>query len=272
MKKERIDLLLVEQGLVESREKAKRSIMAGLVLADGQRVDKAGMKVPVDAELRLKGQESPYVGRGGLKLERALQLFPLQVKDKIVLDVGASTGGFTDCALQHGASLVYAVDVGYNQLAWKLRRHEQVVVMERTNFRYAGLEDFTEGRPHTAVMDVSFISIRLMLPVIKSILPAEGEVMALIKPQFEAGREDVGRKGIVRDPAVHERVIKEMIAFAESLGYAPKGIAPSPIRGGGGNREFLLYLTCSGEGSITAGDIAEALHEQERSSLEGTDE
>ncbi|SDN40405.1 TlyA family RNA methyltransferase [Alkalicoccus daliensis] len=251
MKKERIDVLLVEQGFFESREKAKRSVMAGLVLADGERVDKAGAKVAIEAELTIKGNAIPYVSRGGLKLERAVKEFKLSLEEKIVLDIGASTGGFTDCALQNGAKLVYALDVGYNQLAWKLRQHEQVVVMERTNFRYCTLEDFPQGRPEFATIDVSFISLKLILPVLKDILTADGEVSALIKPQFEAGREQVGKKGIVRDRKVHESVIEEMITFSELLGFTVQNIIPSPIRGGEGNIEFLMHLQRKGKSNFS---------------------
>ncbi|MFB4164607.1 TlyA family RNA methyltransferase [Alteribacillus sp. JSM 102045] len=242
MKKERIDVLLVEQGFFESREKAKRSIMAGLVLADNERVDKPGTKIERTADLRLKGEPVPYVSRGGLKLEKALKVFPLDLKDKIVLDIGASTGGFTDCALQNGASRVYAVDVGYNQLAWKLRKHEKVEVMERFNFRYAAPEHFQKGKPEAAVADVSFISLKLLLPPLSNILAEDSQVCLLIKPQFEAGREKVGKKGIIRDAKVHRQVIDDILFFAESAGFTPKGIDYSPITGGDGNIEFLLYM------------------------------
>ncbi|WP_147802864.1 TlyA family RNA methyltransferase [Alkalicoccus halolimnae] len=261
MKKERIDILLVEKGLIETREKAKRTIMAGLVLANGERVDKAGAKVPVEAEITLKGNVLPYVSRGGLKLKRAIEIFALSLSGKIVLDIGASTGGFTDCALQHGARLVYALDVGYNQLAWKMRQHEQVIVMERTNFRYCTPEDFSSGAPEFVTIDVSFISLRLILPVVKEVLSEGGEVSALIKPQFEAGRDDVGRKGIVRDPEVHKRVLQDMLLFSEKTGFAVKNIIPSPIRGGEGNIEFLMYLTTDGESEFAQDDIKQAVKE-----------
>jgi 23S rRNA (cytidine1920-2'-O)/16S rRNA (cytidine1409-2'-O)-methyltransferase len=255
MKKERIDVLLVDQGIIDSREKAKRTIMAGLVLADGERVDKAGTKVPVDAVLTLKGEISPYVSRGGLKLKKAVEAFHLNLKDKIVLDIGASTGGFTDCALQEGARLVYSLDVGYNQLAWKLRQHEQVIVMERTNFRYCTPADFDQGQPDFATIDVSFISLRLILPALKEIISADGEVSALIKPQFEAGRDEVGKKGIVRDPSVHEKVLKRTAEIAEEAGFAVINIVPSPIRGGEGNIEFLMYLRASGKSEYGEDEI-----------------
>lgn len=261
MKKERIDVLLVEQGLFESREKAKRSVMAGLVLADGERIDKSGAKVSVDAELTIKGNAIPYVSRGGLKLERAIKAFDLQLQDKVVLDIGASTGGFTDCALQNGAKLVYALDVGYNQLAWKLRQHEQVVVMERTNFRYCTKKDFNHGIPDFATIDVSFISLRIILPVLRAILSENGQVSALIKPQFEAGREQVGKKGIIRDRKVHEKVIEEMVTFSEHLGFSVQEIVPSPIKGGEGNIEFLMHLHYEGKAGFSSGQIKSLVNE-----------
>ncbi|PYZ94361.1 TlyA family rRNA (cytidine-2'-O)-methyltransferase [Salipaludibacillus keqinensis] len=249
MKKERVDILLVEQGLIETREKAKRTIMAGLVLANGERVDKPGQKIAVDSDLSLKGHISPYVSRGGLKLKRAIDVFQFDLQNKIVLDIGSSTGGFTDCALQEGAKLVYALDVGYNQLAWKLRQDDRVVVMERVNFRYCSKEDFTQGQPDFATIDVSFISLKLILPVLKTILTEGGNVSALIKPQFEAGREEVGKKGIIRDKKIHLKVVKTIIQFSEQLGYTVHGLAPSPIRGGEGNIEFLLHLQIKPEES-----------------------
>lgn len=242
MKKERIDVLVVEKGLAETREKAKRTIMAGLVLANGERIDKPGTKVSVDIELSLKGHVMPYVSRGGLKFKRAIEVFSFDLTDKVVLDIGSSTGGFTDCALKEGAKLVYALDVGYNQLAWKLRQDDRVVVMERTNFRYSTIEDFNSGRPNFATIDVSFISLRLILPVLKEILTENGDVSALIKPQFEAGREEVGKKGIIKDKKVHLKVIKKIVEFSEELGFSVEGLAPSPIKGGEGNIEFLIHL------------------------------
>lgn len=250
MKKERIDVLLVESGLAETREQAKRNVMAGLVLANGERVDKPGTKIPVDAEIKLKGQAIPYVSRGGLKLKKAIDAFQLELADKIVLDIGASTGGFTDCSLQEGAKLVYALDVGYNQLAWKLRQDDRVVVMERTNFRYSTMADFTKGQPDFATIDVSFISLKLILPVLKSIVSEDAHISALIKPQFEAGRSEVGKKGIVRDKAIHIKVVKEIVHFSEQLGFTVSGLAPSPIRGGEGNIEFLMHLTLNEKKNI----------------------
>ncbi|HET7627492.1 MAG TPA: TlyA family RNA methyltransferase [Bacillales bacterium] len=240
--KERIDVLLVETGLAESREKAKRAVMAGIVFAGNERVDKPGTKVDRTSPLEIKGETLRYVGRGGLKLEKALSVFNLDPKDKTVLDIGASTGGFTDCCLQHGAERVYALDVGYNQLAWKLRTDLRVIVMERTNFRYAEKQWFTQGLPDFATIDVSFISLKLILPPLAKILQLNGNVVALVKPQFEAGREQVGRKGIVKDARVHEMVVRNIVAFAEATGFAVQALSYSPITGGDGNIEFLLHL------------------------------
>ncbi|WP_379966467.1 TlyA family RNA methyltransferase [Ectobacillus sp. sgz5001026] len=247
MKKERVDILLVEQGLIETREKAKRAVMAGLVYADEERLNKPGEKIPADTTLTLKGQIMPYVSRGGYKLEKALKEFHLNLQDKIVLDIGASTGGFTDCALQNGAKFSYALDVGYNQLAWKLRQDERVIVMERTNFRYASPSDFTHGLPQFASIDVSFISLKLILPALKAILVPNSDVAALIKPQFEAGKEQVGKKGIIRDHKVHEEVIVKIMEFALAQGYDVEQITFSPIKGGNGNIEFLIHLKWYGE-------------------------
>ncbi|MGD6795904.1 TlyA family RNA methyltransferase [Metabacillus indicus] len=241
-KKERIDILLVERGLIETREKAKRAIMAGLVYANEERVEKPGEKVDTSLKLTVKGNVMPYVSRGGLKLEKALKEFDLTVEGKILLDIGSSTGGFTDCALQNGAKSSYALDVGYNQLAWKLRQDERVTVMERTNFRYSEPADFTEGLPEVASIDVSFISLRLILPALKKILVAGGDCIALVKPQFEAGKELVGKKGIVREPKTHRLVLEDIIQFALKEGYDCVNLSYSPITGGDGNIEFLLHL------------------------------
>lgn len=241
--KERLDVLLVERGFFETREKAKRAIMAGIVFSGDERLDKPGIKVPTDINLSIKGKKMPYVSRGGYKLEKALKEFPgVTVKDKIIIDIGASTGGFTDCALQNGAKYSYAVDVGYNQLAWKLRMHDQVIVMERTNFRYMKPEDLTRDMPEFACIDVSFISLKLMLPPLKNLLVDNSDIIALIKPQFEAGREQVGKKGIVRDPKVHASVIHDIINFALTEGFDVHNLTYSPITGGDGNIEFLVHL------------------------------
>ena len=245
-KKERLDVLLVERGLAETREKAKRAVMAGLVFSNESRMDKPGEKVNADIPLTLKGKVMPYVSRGGLKLEKALKVFDLEIEGKILLDIGSSTGGFTDCALQNGAKMSYALDVGYNQLAWKLRQDERVVVMERTNFRYVTPADLSAGMPDFASIDVSFISLKLILPVLKTLLVPGSDTVALVKPQFEAGREQVGKKGIVRDHKIHEAVLDKIIEFALGLGYDVKDVSYSPITGGDGNIEFLLHLYWSG--------------------------
>jgi len=240
--KERIDVLLVQRGFFDSREKAKRAVMAGLVFSKQERIDKPGTKVDIEAPLDVKGAVLKYVSRGGLKLEKAIEAFQLECRDKIVLDIGASTGGFTDCALQNGAKLVYALDVGYGQLDWKLRNDERVVVMERTNFRYVKAENLEQGQPQLATIDVSFISLGLILPPLFPLLQPNSDVIALIKPQFEAGKEQVGKKGIVRDPKVHQAVIIKIIELAEQLGYKVNGLDFSPITGGEGNIEFLIHL------------------------------
>lgn len=242
MSKERIDVLLVQKGFFDTREKARKNIMAGLVFVDGVRVDKAGEKVDIDSEIEIKGNAIPYVSRGGLKLEKALLSFNINLKDKVTIDIGASTGGFTDCMLKNGAKKVFAIDVGYGQLAWELRNDPRVVVMERTNIRYVKPEDLGEFADFASI-DVSFISLKLVLPVVKSLLKDEGEIVALIKPQFEAGREKVGKKGVVRDPDVHREVIKEIIDFAKSIDLTIKGLQFSPIKGPEGNIEYLLYLS-----------------------------
>jgi len=247
MKRERVDVLTVEQGLFETREKAKRAIMAGIVYCNEMRLDKPGEKIAVDSVLTVKGKTLPYVSRGGLKLEKALKVFDIDIKDKILLDIGSSTGGFTDCALQNGAIMSYAVDVGYNQLAWKLRNDDRVVVMERTNFRYVTPSDLNGPMPNFSSIDVSFISLKLILPVLKTLLVPESDVVALVKPQFEAGREQVGKKGIIRDPKIHEQVIQQIIEFSLKTGFNVKNLSFSPITGGEGNIEFLLHLHWMGE-------------------------
>jgi len=239
--KERIDILLVEQGYFESREKARAAIMAGLVFVAGERTEKAGTKVARDSQLTVKGAVHPYVSRGGLKLEKALREFAIPMEGRIMMDIGASTGGFTDCALQNGAALVYAIDVGYNQLDWSLRSDSRVHVMERTNFRYMEPKDLDGPRPDFATIDVSFISLKLILPPLAAILAGNGSVMALIKPQFEAGREKVGKTGVVRDSAVHREVLENVLTFAASVGFRLEGLTFSPITGGEGNIEFLAY-------------------------------
>ncbi len=253
MKKKRLDVLLVERGLVESRERGGRLIRAGEVLVDGQVVDKPGMRVAGGADIRLKARP-PYVSRGGLKLEAALDSFTLQVAGAVAADVGASTGGFTDCLLQRGAKKVYAIDVGYGQLAWRLRQHPQVVVMERVNVRY--LESLPEPID-LATVDVSFISLELVLPSVMGWLKPAGDIIALIKPQFEAGRAEVGRGGVVKDAEVHRGVLDKILAWALDHGLAVRGLMASPLKGPAGNVEFLAHLsTGRAESSI---EIEEAI-------------
>lgn len=250
--KERIDVLLVERGFYESREKAKAAVMAGLVLVNNEPVDKGGMKVPREAEIKVKGAVHPYVSRGGLKLEKAIRSFDIDLTGRVMLDIGASTGGFTDCALQHGASFVYAIDVGYNQLDWSLRQDERVRVMERTNFRYTQPADLDGPPPTFASIDVSFISLKLILPALSGLLSVGSGIVALIKPQFEAGREKVGKSGVVREPSVHKEVLETVLKAASELGYKLQDLTFSPITGGEGNIEFLAYWTWENEpnGSI----------------------
>ena len=251
-KKERVDILLVERGICETREKAKRAIMAGIIYSNEERMNKPGEKIAEDAPLQMKGNDLKYVSRGGLKLEKALAEFDLSVDGKLMLDIGSSTGGFTDCALQNGAKHCYALDVGYNQLAWKIRQDERVTVMERTNFRHSKPEDFTEGLPEFATIDVSFISLRIILPVLKQILVPGGDVIALVKPQFEAGREFVGKKGIVREPKTHRDVLLKVGGFAVDAGFHLKNMSFSPITGGEGNIEFLFHLQAAADGDEIA--------------------
>lgn len=250
MSKQHLDILLVERNLIETKEKAKRVIMAGLVFSEQNRLDKPGMKVDRDIPLTIKGKSIPYVGRGGLKLEKALGYFSVNANDKIMMDIGSSTGGFTDCALQRGAKLCYAIDVGYNQLDWKLRSDDRVVVMERTNFRYVTADMLSFGTPDFATIDVSFISLKIILPVLKRLLLANSDVIALIKPQFEANREQVEKKGIVRDKTVHETVLKNIITFAENEGFILHDLTYSPITGADGNIEFLAHLGWNSKANI----------------------
>ncbi len=254
--KERIDVLLVERGFYESREKAKAALMAGLVLVNDEPVDKSGMKVARTADIKVKGALHPYVSRGGLKLEKAIRKFDIDLNGRVMLDIGASTGGFTDCALQNGASYVYAIDVGYNQLDWSLRQDERVNVMERTNFRYTEPADLVGPPPTFASIDVSFISLKLILPALSTLLSVGSGIVALIKPQFEAGREKVGKSGVVRDSAVHRDVLRTVLTAAAELGYSLQDITFSPITGGEGNIEFLAYWTWSAEPNAVIPDDA----------------
>ena len=253
MKKVRLDQLVFDQGLTESRERAKTTIMSGLVYVNGQKADKPGMQVSPDVKVEVRGNALPYVSRGGFKLEKALQVFPIDVKDKVCIDCGASTGGFTDVLLQNGAAKVYAVDVGYGQLAWSLRNDPRVISMERTNVRYITTETIPEPLD-LAVMDLSFISIELILPAVFPLLKDDADVVCLIKPQFEAGREEVGKKGVVRDSAVHQRVIRRILDFVPQIGYSAVGLDFSPIRGPEGNIEYLCHLR-KGDHSATLPDV-----------------
>ena len=241
-KKERLDILLVDRGIITSRERAKTSIMAGKVFVDGRRVDKAGEKVPVTANIEYKGEKLPYVSRGGLKLEKAMKNFPITLEGKVCMDIGASTGGFTDCMLQNGASKVFSIDVGYGQFAWKLRPDERVVWMESTNTRYVKPEDLGELVDFASI-DVSFISLKKIMPATVELLKDKGEVVALIKPQFEAGKEKVGKKGVVRDIEVHKEVVFGIIDYLIEHNLNVLGVSYSPIKGPEGNIEYLVYFT-----------------------------
>lgn len=241
MKKERLDVILVQKGLVESRDKAKRTIMAGLVTVDGRVEDKAGQKFDPELEFAVKQKLCPYVSRGGLKLEKAMNCFPIDLKDGVCMDMGASTGGFTDCMLQNGAVKVYAVDVGYGQLAWTLRCDKRVVNMERTNIRHVTAEQLQEPVAFFSV-DVSFISLKHIFPVAAAITAPEAEGVCLVKPQFEAGKEKVGKKGVVREAATHREVIEAASGFAVQNGFSAVGLDFSPIKGPEGNIEFLMHV------------------------------
>lgn len=245
--KERLDVLLVKRNLAESREKAKAVIMAGNVFVDGQREDKAGTTFPPEVSIEVKGHTLPYVSRGGLKLEKALAVFDVNVENKVCTDVGSSTGGFTDCMLQNGACKVYAIDVGRGQLDWKLRQDSRVVCMEKTNIRYVTPEDIGEAIDFSSI-DVSFISLTKVLEPIRNYLKKDGEIVALIKPQFEAGREKVGKKGVVRDKAVHREVIMKVTDYARNIGFGVMELDYSPIRGPEGNIEYLIHLKKGAEG------------------------
>ncbi len=239
--KQRLDVWMTEHGLAPSREKAKAMIMSGDVYVDGQREDKAGTQIAGDAKVEVKGNALPYVSRGGLKLAKAMEVFPLDLKDCICMDIGASTGGFTDCMLQNGAAKVYSIDVGYGQLAWKLRTDPRVVVLEKTNFRYVTGEQIPEKIDFASV-DVSFISLNKIFPAAYPLLADGGQMVALIKPQFEAGKDKVGKKGVVRDPAVHTEVIKRVITESRAVGFVPVGLDFSPVKGPEGNIEYLLHV------------------------------
>jgi len=242
MDKERIDILLVEKGLADTREKAKKIILSGLVFIDNNKINKPGTKVYTESNIIIKGNPIPYVGRGGLKLEKALKVFSVSLDNKVALDIGASTGGFSDCMLQNGIRKIYAIDVGHNQLDWKLRTDKRIVNMEKTNIRYVTKKDI--GRLVDFVtIDVSFISLKLVLPVVKDLITEDADIIALIKPQFEAGRENVGKKGIVKDINIHKQVIKDIYDFCRKINLNFKGLTYSPIKGAGGNREYLAHIT-----------------------------
>ena len=247
VEKERLDVLLVQQGLANSRELAKAYIMAGNVYVDGQKEDKAGTKVAVTAKLEVKGNQMKYVSRGGYKLEKAMDVFGIRLDGKICLDIGASTGGFTDCMLQNGASKVYAIDVGYGQFAWKLRNDERVVCLEKTNVRYVTHEQVPDEGDFASI-DVSFISLTKVLPAVLGVLGEKGQLVCLIKPQFEAGREKVGKKGVVRDSSVHREVIEMIVEYVRTQSLGILGLDFPPIKGPEGNIEYLIYLDKSRSG------------------------
>ena len=264
MAKKRVDLLLVERGLAETRQKAQAVVMAGQVYSGERRCDKAGLTLEEDAPLEVRGGLR-YVSRGGLKLEKAMQCFPITLTDKIAADIGASTGGFTDCMLQNGAKKVYAMDVGYGQLAWSIRNDPRVVCLERTNARYLTTQQISEPLDFVSI-DVSFISLGLILPALRPLMAAEGQIAALVKPQFEAGKDKVGKKGVVRDPAVHREVLERFLDHAKESGFTVLDLSYSPVRGPEGNIEYLGWLR-RGPGEETVFDLA-ALVEASHGELE----
>ena len=252
--KKRLDIMMVERALAPSREKAKAYIMSGEVYVDGQKEDKAGTMFPETVQIEVRGKTLPYVSRGGLKLEKAMKHFDVVLKNKVCMDVGASTGGFTECMLQNGAVKVYSIDVGYGQLDWKLRNDPRVVCMEKTNIRYVLPEDIGEPAAFASI-DVSFISLTKVLLPVRNLLAGDGEIVCLIKPQFEAGREKVGKKGVVRDPAVHCEVIDKVMEYAVSIALQPCHLSFSPIKGPEGNIEYLLHLKKCPEGTAADGQL-----------------
>lgn len=264
--KERLDILLVKKGLFQSRERAKAAIMAGIIYVDGQKSDKAGNMVDEASDIFVKENPCPYVSRGGLKLEKSMKLWDINLKDGICMDIGASTGGFTDCMLQNGASRVYAVDVGYGQLDYRLRTDERVINMEKTNIRYVDKDTIKDEIDFISI-DVSFISLKLVFPVASKLLNGTGSLVCLVKPQFEAGREQVGKKGIVRDKKVHIEVVKNVVQYAVDNGLFPSGLTFSPVTGAKGNIEYLLYLKKSGTSDDFISDeiitqVVNASHEE----------
>ena len=263
----RLDNLIVQKGITESREKAKALIMAGQIYIDNQKCDKAGQMVdPEKVNVELRGETLKYVSRGGLKLEKAMAKFPINLEGKVCMDIGASTGGFTDCMLQNGAKKVFAVDVGYGQFAWKLRQDPRVVNMERTNIRYVEKEQIGEDLDFASI-DVSFISLKLVLPVAKKLLSSSGEIVALIKPQFEAGREQVGKKGVVKDSGVHFSVVRNIVDFALEIGFSVEGLEFSPIKGPEGNIEYLMYIKNNGVEKAIEDSVIEELVARSHSTL-----
>lgn len=261
MGKKRLDVLLFERGLAESRQKAQAVIMSGQVYVSGQKVDKAGTPTAEDSPIEIRGGGLKYVSRGGLKLEKAMETWPIRLTDAVCADIGASTGGFTDCMLQNGASKVYAVDVGYGQFAWKLRSDSRVVCLERTNARYLTHEQVPDELDFASV-DVSFISLNLILPPLRGLMKGSGQAVCLIKPQFEAGKDKVGKKGVVRDKAVHQEVLEHFLEHATSAGFGVRGLTWSPIRGPEGNIEYLGWLAAEGgmSGSWNLEELVEASH------------
>ena len=254
--KKRLDTVLVEQGFFDTRSKAQAAIMAGQILVNDLKIDKPGTQVTDEVKIKIIGNKLPYVSRGGLKLEKALKVFPISLNDKTVADIDASTGGFTDCSLQNGARKVYSIDVGYGQLAWSLRNYERVVNMERTNVRYLDETSLPE-KIQIATIDVAFISLDKVLPAVRKLLSTDGCVIALIKPQFEAGRDKVGKKGVVREPKVHEEVIEKVIEMAKEEKFGIGGLDYSPIKGPEGNIEYLLYLTLNENENISYDRISQ---------------
>lgn len=267
IEKKRLDCLLFDRGLAESREKAKAMIMMGNIYVDNQKSDKPGTMLPIDTKIEIRGETMPYVSRGGLKLEKAMSVFPIQLKDKITMDIGASTGGFTDCMLQNGAKKVYSVDVGYGQLAWKLRTNPKVVNLERTNIRYITREQVPDDVDFFSV-DVSFISLCLVLPVARNLMTENAQAVCLIKPQFEAGRGKVGKKGVVRDKTVHIEVIEKIVDFVLQHGFSVLGLTFSPVKGPEGNIEYLIYLQ-KAEQPVSAALDVKALVEESHKQLNG---
>lgn len=260
MKKKRLDVLLFEKGMVPSRERAKAIIMSGIVYVNNQKADKAGMSIPEDAEIEIRGKTNSFVSRGGLKIEKALNYFQIDPKGLCVMDIGASTGGFTDCLLTRGARKVYSIDVGYGQLAWKLRQDPRVVCMERTNIRKV-TPDMLDDVPDFAVIDVSFISLKLVLPVVAQLLSEHGRIACLIKPQFEAGKGKVGKKGVVREPEIHLDVLNAFVENAHEAGFHIYNLTFSPIKGPEGNIEFLGYIGKDGEDAdIDTAALVEEAH------------